>query len=87
MGDEWIGVGVGVSVWGGTPCRQAHAHTCMLNMINMDDSMRVGIWNFYKWACVNACACVHIGGHPHAPDAAQSFFPSSTPAESTKHQN
>ena len=40
-----IGVGVGISVWR-HPIRHAHACTYMLNMINMDASMRAAICNF-----------------------------------------
>ena len=50
-----------------------HAHTCMLNMLNMDVSMSVAICNFYT--CINvcvcmrmhACACVCVWGHPPGP--------------------
>ena len=67
VADGWMGVGVGMSVWGGVPCMYArtrmhthartHARTCMLNMLNMDASMLAAICNSIH-VCV--CVCVHV---------------------------
>ena len=73
---RWVDWGrVGVSVWRSTPCRHAHecmhACTCMLNMINMDASIKVVICNFYTCVCVHvhACTCMStcVGRPLHAP--------------------
>ena len=93
-GDEgqWIGVGVGVSVWG-VPHANMHMHacTCMFNMINMDASMRVAICNFYTCACVHvhACTCMYtcVWTAPMPPDVPQSFVPSPRAVGRPKHQN
>ena len=73
--DGWKGVGVGMGVLGVShACMHAHArthaHTCMLNMLNMETSMSAAICNFYT--CINVCvcmcmhahACACVGGHP-----------------------
>ena len=83
MADGWMGVGVGMAVWGDVPCMHActhtHMHACtcmsnMLNMLNMDASMSVAICNFYTCINVHECMCVHAracmcmcGGHPSMP--------------------
>ena len=59
----WIGVRVGVGVWGDAPCTMhmhacMHTPTCMLNMLNMDASMLAAICNFYTCIHVHACMCV-----------------------------
>ena len=61
VADGWIGVGVGMGVWGDVPCM--HACTCMLNMLNMlnmDASMSVAICNFYTCINVRVCMCMHV---------------------------
>ena len=76
---------------GGTSCRHAHEHTCMLNMINMDASMRAAICNFYTCACVHVhactCMCTCVGTPPHAPRFPQPSAPSPSATGSPKHQN
>ena len=88
VADGWMGVGVGMSVWGGVPCMYActrtrthartHARTCMLNMLNMDASMLAAICNsIHVCVCVcvhvRACACVCV----HTPPCPQ--IPPDTP--------
>ena len=89
----WIGVGVGVAVWGcgGAPYMHAYADTCihicicMLNMINMDASMGVAICNFYT--CIHVCvcmfmcecACAHVWEYPHAARCPQTPLPTHLP--------
>ena len=71
VADGWMGVGVGMGVWGGVPCMQActctctHAHTCMLNMLNMDASMLAAICDSIH-VCVRVHACVCMCMHVHA---------------------
>ena len=80
VADGWIGVGVGMGMWGGVPCTHTctrmHTHTCMLNMLimlNIDASMLAAICNFYTCIHVRMCMCVHahacacVGGHPPCP--------------------
>ena len=98
VADGWMGVGVGMSVWGGVPCMHArtrmHAHacTCMLNMLNMDASMLVAICNSIH-VCVRvracACVCVHVGTLPCPqipPDTPPPTCPLPRAAGSWKHQ-
>ena len=79
VADGWMGVGVGMDVWGGgVPCMHArthmhthtHTHTCMLNMLNMDASMLAAICNSIH-VCVRVhacmCMCVHVGTPPPMP--------------------
>ena len=88
--DGWMGVGVGMGVWGDVPCMYAHtrmhthARTCMLNMLNMlnmDASMSVAICNFYSCINVCVCMCVHVHacacvwGHPPMPPDAPTHLP------------
>ena len=70
VADGWIGVGVGMGMWGGCLMHtymHTHAHarthtrTCMLNMLimlNMDASMLAAICNFYTCIHVRMCVCV-----------------------------
>ena len=95
--DGWIGWGW-VWVCRGVPCMHTctctHAHTCMLNMLNMDASMSAAICNFYTCmnvhmcVCVCVCVCVHacvwVWGHPPCPP---STCPLPRAAGSPKHQN
>ena len=98
VADGWMGVGVGMGVWGGVPCMHActctctHACTCMLNMLNMDASMLAAICNSIH-VCV--CVCIHVHtcacmwGHPHAPDTPRHpppTCPLPRAAGSPKHQ-
>ena len=53
-------------------CTHAHTHTCMLNMISMDASMSVAIFNFYTCIHVHVYMCMHLlvcGDTPMPPDA------------------
>ena len=79
-----ISMDVYMGVWGVSHAC-AHAHTCMLNMINMDASMLVAICNFYTCihVCVCVCMCMHVG-IPHAPRCPQT---PPTATGSPKHQN
>ena len=90
VADGWMGVRVGMGVWGGVPCM--HTCTCMLNMLNMDASMAGAICNFYTCisVCVCVCACMHVhvcGDTPHAPRCPPSTWPLPRAAGSPKHQN
>ena len=58
----WMG-GWGWVGYRGVPCMHAHAHTCMLNMLNMDASMSAAIYNFFT--CIHVCVC--MWGHPPCP--------------------
>ena len=95
VADGWMGVGVGMSVWGGGPMHvhmhthvhaRTHARTCMLNMLNMDASMLAAICNsIHVCVCVCvrvracACMCVHVGTPPHAPRYPQTPPPPTCP--------
>ena len=75
-------------------CMHTHAHTCMLNMLNMDASMSVAICNFYTCihvcVCVCACMCIHVGTPlmpPDVPRHAPTHLPLSRAAGSPKQQN
>ena len=60
VGGRWVDrVGVGMGVWECPMhiCMCMYAHTCMLNMINMDASMLAAICNFYTCIHVDVCAC------------------------------
>ena len=95
-----MGVGVGMSVWGGVPCTHActctRTRTCMFNMLNMlimDASMLAAICNFIHvcvCVCVRARACACVWGHPPCPqippDAPPPTCPLPTAAGSPKHQ-
>ena len=66
VADGWMGMGVGMGVWGVShACMHTHAHTCMLNMLNMDASMSAAICNFYK--CINVRVCMFGGTPPPCP--------------------
>ena len=66
-----------------------HAHTCMLNMLNMDASMSVAICNFFTCinVCVCMCVCTCVGTPPMPPDAPSSNCPLPRATGSPKHQN
>ena len=74
-GGRWVdGGGGGYGYVGGCPIHaHTHAHTCMLNMINMDASMSAAICNFYTCIHMHVCVCVHVcvcacmWGHPLCP--------------------
>ena len=99
VADGWMGVGVGMSVWGVSHActhRYAcmHAHTCMLNMLNMDASMLAAICNSIHvcvCVCVRVCAC--MWGHPPSPPDTPRHPPTHLPpspepqgAQNTKFQ-
>ena len=102
VADGWMGVGVGMGVWGGCPMHahmhthvhtRTHACTCMLNMLNMDASMLAAICNSIH-VCV--CVCVHVRvcacmwEHPPMPPDTSRHPPPTCPlpraAGSPKHQ-
>ena len=94
VADGWIGVGVGMGVWGGVShaCMHTHActhaRTCMLNMLNMDASMLVAICNSIH-VCVCVCMHVHVcacmwGQPPMPPDPPR--HPPNPPAPSPEQQ-
>ena len=72
-------------------CMHAYACTYMLNMINMDASMRAAICNFYTYVCVHvhACTCMFtcVGIPHHAPRCPHPSAPSPRATGSPKHQN
>ena len=80
MGVGWIWVCGGYSMHAST-CMDvhthAHKHTCMLNMVNMDASMSVAIYNFCTCihVCVHVHACAHVWGHPHALRHPPTYLP------------
>ena len=96
VADGWMGVGVGMGVWGGVPCTHTctctHAHTCMLNMLimlNMDASMSAAICNFYTcvYVRVRACACVYMcGGTPPMPPDAPVTPPTHLPPPQSRRE-
>ena len=87
LADGWMGVGVGMGVWGDVPCMHActrmhtHMHTCtfMLNMLNMDASMSAAICNFYTCinvhVCMCVCPCACVWGHPPCPQMPPTHLP------------
>ena len=98
VADGWMGVRVGMGVWGGVPCMYActcththtHTRTCMLNMLNMDASTLAAICNTIH-VCV--CVCVHAracGDTPPCPEIPPDTPPPTCPlpraAGSPKHQ-
>ena len=100
VADGWMGLGVGMGVWGVSHARthahtcahthtRTHAHTCMLNMLNMDASMLAAICNSIH-VCV--CMCVHVhscGDTPMPPDTPRHpppTCPLPRAAGSPKHQ-
>ena len=98
VADGWMGVGVGMGVWGDVPCTHActHVRTCMLNMLNMlnmDASMLAAICNSIHvcvCVCVHARVCVCMWGHPPMPPDTPRHPPPTCPlpraAGSPKHQ-
>ena len=97
VADGWMGVGVGMGVWGGVPCTHArartHTRTCMLNMLNMlnmDAPMLAAICNSIH-VCVCVCVRVHAcGDTPPCPQIPPDTPPPTCPlpraAGSPKHQ-
>ena len=78
-----------MGVWGVSHAH-THAHTCMLNMLNMDASMSAAICNFYTCINVSVCMCMHVcvcGDTPHAPRCPPPTCPLPRAAGSPKHQN
>ena len=96
MGWGWVWVCGGCSMHAHTHTYAhacMHAHTCMLNMLNMDASMSAAICNFYTCINVRVCMCMHahvwacVGDTPHAPrcPSPTCLLPRAT--GSPKHQN
>ena len=90
VADGWMGVGVGMGVWGDVPCMHAHTHTRMLMHVKhaKHGCLHVGghlqFLYMYKCACVcvRACACMCVwGGHPPCPQ-----MPPHPPAPSPEPQ-
>ena len=83
VADWWMGVGVGMGVWGlSHTCMHAHPCTCTHARMHMHvkhakhGCLHVGshlqFLYMYKCACVHVCACVCVcmcvwGGHPSMP--------------------
>ena len=100
VADGWMGVGVGMGVWGDVPCTYTHTHmcththtrTCMLNMLNMDAFMLVAFAIPYMCVCACACVrmCVHACGDTPMPPDTPRHPPPTCPlpraAGSPKHQ-
>ena len=103
VADGWMGWGW-VWVCGGCPMHTymhtyvhacMHAHTCMLNMINMlnmDASMSAAICSFiHVCTCVHVHACPCMWGHPPFPQMPPDTHPPTCPLPratgSPKHQN
>ena len=102
VADGWMGMGVGMGVWGGCPMlihmhthmhARTHARTYMLNMLNMDASMLAAICNSIHvcvCVCVRARACACVWGHPPCPKIPPDTPPPTCPLPratgSPKHQ-
>ena len=83
VADGWMGVGVGMSMWG---VSHARTHACTRTRTHARTHMHVkhakhakhgclhagGHLQFYTCVCVRvracACVCVRVGTPPHAPD-------------------
>ena len=89
VADGWMGVGVGMGVWGNVPCMHActHMHTHMHVKHAKHAKHRClhvgGHLQFlymYKCACVHvhacACMCMCVGTPPMPPDAPHPPAPS-----------
>ena len=76
---RWVDGGGGrYGCLGGVPCMHActhtHAHTCMLNMLNMDASMLAAICNSIH-VCVHVHACACVWGHLPCPQIPPTHLP------------
>ena len=103
VADGWMGVGVGMGVWGDVPCMHActrmHTHTCTHMHVKHAKHAKHGCLHvgghlqflyMYKCACVHVCVCVHVrvcGDTPHAPRCHPPTCPLPRAAGSPKHQN
>ena len=99
MADGWIGMGVGMGVWGDLPCMHTHTHTC----VHMHAHTHMHV-KHAKHGCLHAgshlqfytcvCVCVRMHTHvcgdtPHAPRYPQTpptHLPPPQSAGSPKHQ-
>ena len=99
VADGWMGVGVGMGVWGVShacthahTCVCTHAHTCMLNMLNMlnmDASMLAAICNsIHVCVCVFVCAhvCAYMWGHPPMPPDTPRHPPTHLPPPQSRRE-
>ena len=69
VADGWMGVGVGMGVWGVVPCMHAHTHMHVKHAKH-GCLHAGGHLQFYTCVCVHvrACTCVHVGTPPMPPD-------------------
>ena len=95
VADGWMGVLVGMGVWGVSHAHM-HAHTCT----HMHTHMHIHVKHakhgclhvdshlqfLYMYKCVCACVCV-CGDTPHAPRYPPPTCPLPRAAGSPKHQN
>ena len=94
VADGWMGVGVGMDVWGCVPCM--YTHTCMHTHAHVKHAKHGclhagGHLQFYTCVCVHvrACRCVHVGTPPMPPDTPRHpppTCPLPRAAGSPKHQ-
>ena len=99
VADGWMGVGVGMGVWGvSNACMHTHACTHMHARMHMHVKHAKhakhgclhagGHLQFYTCVCVRVractCMCVHVGTPPHAPRYPQ--IPPQSPAPSPEPQ-
>ena len=69
VADGWMGVGVGMGVWGGVPCTHARMHMHVKHAKH-GCLHAGGHLQFYTCVCVRvrACMCMHVGTPPMPPD-------------------
>ena len=95
VADGWMGVGVGMGVWGDVPCMHActrmHTHMHMHVKHAKHGCLHVGghlqFLYMYKCACMRVCVCMCVGTPPMPPDAPTPTCPLPRAAGSPKHQN
>ena len=102
MAHGWMGLGVGMGVWGGVPCTHActRTHTRMHMHVKHAKHAKHGCLHvgshlqflyMYKCVCVHVhtcvCVCMCVETTPHAPDAPPPTCPLPRATGSPKHQN
>ena len=96
VADGWLGVGVGMDVWGDVPCMHTHTHTHMHThahthvkhakhgCLHVDSHLQF----LYRYKCACVCVYVHVcacvWGHPPCPPPT---CPLPRATGSPKHQN
>ena len=73
VADGWMGVGVGMGVWGGVLCTYARTRMHMHVKHAKHGCLHAGgHLQFYTCVCVHVCACacmcMHVGTPPMPPD-------------------